>query len=750
MQTEVLLVGNPNAGKSTLFNQLTGLKQHVGNFPGITVEKKFGQLSGSADKSTQVVDLPGVYSLVGQQQTSEDERVTLKYLLNNNNSVVINVIDATCLERHLYLTLQLKELGCPLIVVLNKWDLVDKMQFEINISELERQLDCKVITLNSASHVDVKQITQAVEATQATDIKPYVVDYEQVIESQLSTSENRFVKLNQLIDKQYLGDEQLSKPTDNDFDTELEIASKRYQRCNDICKACTNDMTEHNHWLTEKLDTYLMRPMVALPLFLFSMYLMFMFAINVGGAFIDFFDIAAGAILVDGLAYQLNLWSWPQWLVVLLTDGVGAGVQTVATFIPLIFCLYLFLTALEQTGYLARAAVVTDRLMQKVGLPGSAFVPMIMGFGCTVPAVMATRTLKQKHERILAGAMSHFMVCGARLPVFALFAAAFFLENALHVVFVLYLLGILAAVLTGLVFRRTVIQGEASPFVIELPQYQLPHFSDLMHRTWQRVKAFVFGAGKTIVIMVTLLGVVNSLGKDGSFGNTGTDNSLLAAASQTITPVFAPMGIDDDNWQATVGIFTGLFAKEVLVATLNSLYQDSNAVEQEFNLSESLTEAVDSISVNLMAIADLLLDPLGLSVANVDTVEEAAESQGLTMTTLERLASHFDGKHGAFAYLLFILLYAPCASALGAMAREFNGRWALFIALWSTALAYVVATLYYQFATWQQMQSMQTITIAITLFVSAIIYKLMGHKAIATWLANGVEHANSNSKTACH
>lgn len=750
MQNEVLLVGNPNAGKSTLFNQLTGLKQHVGNFPGITVEKKFGQLSGSADKTTQVVDLPGVYSLVGQQQTSEDERVTLKYLLNANNSVVINVIDATCLERHLYLTLQLKELGCPMIVVLNKWDLVDKMQFEIDVAELERQLDCKVITLSSASHVDVTQIAQAIETTQTLEVKPYLVNYEQDIEAQLAKVDNRFVKLNQLIDQQYLGDEQSVKQANNEFDTELEIASKRYQRCNDICKACTNDMTEHHHWLTEKLDAYLMRPLVALPLFLLSMYLMFMFAINVGGAFIDFFDIAAGAILVDGLAYQLNLWSWPQWLVVLLTDGVGAGVQTVATFIPLIFCLYLFLTALEQTGYLARAAVVTDRLMQKVGLPGSAFVPMIMGFGCTVPAVMATRTLKQKHERILAGAMSHFMVCGARLPVFALFAAAFFLENALHVVFVLYLLGILAAVVTGLVFRRTVIQGEASPFVIELPQYQLPHFADLMHRTWQRLKAFVFGAGKTIVIMVTLLGVVNSLGKDGSFGNTGTDNSLLAAASQAITPVFAPMGIDDDNWQATVGIFTGLFAKEVLVATLNSLYQDSNAAEQEFDLSESLTEAVDSISDNLMAIADLLLDPLGLSVANVATVEEAAESQDVSMTTMERLASHFDGKHGAFAYLLFILLYAPCASALGAMAREFNGRWALFIAVWTTVLAYVVATLYYQFATWQQMQSMQSITIAITLLISVIIYKLMGHKAISTWLANGVEHVNSNSNATCH
>lgn len=743
MQSEVLLVGNPNAGKSTLFNQLTGLKQHVGNFPGITVEKKFGSFNSSSNENDfQVVDLPGVYSLVGQQQTSEDERVTLKYLLNSTNSIVLNVIDATSLERHLYLTLQLKELGLPMIIILNKWDMVEKSNLKIDVDTLAKELDCQVITLSSSGQVNVDDIANLAADVARSAVKHFQIQYTADTEQKLVGCDNRFVELNRLIDQQYLGN--------ITTDIELDVASMRYQRCNEVCQASIIQTHDTAHKLTEKLDHYLMRPLVALPLFLLSMYLMFMFAINVGGAFIDFFDIAAGAILVDGLAYLLNSWSWPQWLVVLLTDGVGAGVQTVATFIPLIFCLYLFLTALEQTGYLARAAVVTDRLMQKVGLPGSAFVPMIMGFGCTVPAVMATRTLKQKHERILAGAMSHFMVCGARLPVFALFAAAFFLENALHVVFLLYILGIVAAVLTGIVFRRTVIKGEASPFVIELPQYQLPHFADLMHRTWQRLKSFVFGAGKTIVIMVTLLGVFNSLGKDGSFGNTGTDNSLLAVTSQAITPAFAPIGIDEDNWQATVGIFTGLFAKEVLVATLNSLYQDPEESSDEFDLSEQLGEAVASIGDNLMAIADLLLDPLGLSSADVSSVEEAAESQDVSMTTMERLASHFDGKHGAFAYLLFILLYAPCASALGAMAREFNGRWAFFIALWTTVLAYVVAASYYQMATWTGLQSSQTLILSIILIISFILYRLMKVQYLADWLDRGAKRVKPNSNAACH
>ncbi|TRX56353.1 ferrous iron transport protein B [Thalassomonas sp. M1454] len=743
MQKEVLLVGNPNAGKSTLFNQLTGLKQHVGNFPGITVEKKFGSFNSSKYQDKfQVVDLPGVYSLVGQQQTSEDERVTLKYLLNSTNSIVLNVIDATCLERHLYLTLQLKELGLPMIIILNKWDMVEQSDLQIDVDTFAKELDCKVLTISSSKQIDIDEIAQAADAVATPEINSFKIEYNAETEQKLSASQNRFVEINNLIDQQYLGN--------ISTDVELDVASMRYQRCNEICQNSIIQTHQAQHKLTEKLDHYFMRPIVALPLFLLSMYLMFMFAINVGGAFIDFFDIAAGAILVDGLAHLLNSWSWPQWLVVLLTDGVGAGIQTVATFIPLIFCLYLFLTALEQTGYLARAAVVTDRLMQKVGLPGSAFVPMIMGFGCTVPAVMATRTLKQKHERILAGAMSHFMVCGARLPVFALFAAAFFLENALHVVFLLYILGICAAVLTGIVFRRTVIKGEASPFVIELPQYQLPHFADLMHRTWQRVKSFVFGAGKTIVIMVTLLGIFNSLGKDGSFGNTGTDNSLLAVASQTITPAFAPMGIEEDNWQATVGIFTGLFAKEVLVATLNSLYQDNEESNEEFDLGEQLNEAVASIGDNLMGIAELVLDPLGLTSADVASVEEAAETQEVSMTTMERLASHFDGKHGAFAYLLFILLYAPCASALGAIAREFNGRWAFFIALWTTALAYIVAASYYQVVTWTGLQSSQTWTLAVILIVSVIIYRLMKLPQLADWLDRGVKRVKTNSNATCH
>jgi len=738
---ELLLLGNPNAGKSTLFNQLTGLKQQIGNFPGITVDKSFGQFQ-SKNYPAKIVDLPGVYSLVPQQQTSQDERVALNYLLDVENAVVINVVDATCLERHLYLTIQLRELGIPMVLVLNKWDLAQKQQLNIDIEQLSHSLACPVITSNANQSNSIELLEKAL--VNLTDIEALQVDFISEVEDQLSlklAGKSRFQEILTLIERQF-------NEADS-FDVELEVASKRYQLCNSVVQQCIENSSNNEDVFTEKLDAWLLKPWVAIPTFLFSMYLMFMFAINVGGAFIDFFDIAAKALFVDGLAQLLNSWSFPEWLVVLLTEGAGTGVETVATFIPLIFCLYLFLTALEQSGYLARAAVVTDRIMQKMGLPGSAFVPLMMGFGCTVPAVMATRTLKQKRERILSSAMSHFMVCGARLPVFALFGAAFFLHNALQIVFLLYILGIVAALFTGVVFRKTVLAGDASPFIIELPQYQLPHFKDLFNRTWQRLKGFMFGAGRTIVLVVTILGVINSLGRDGSFGNAGTENSLLSTVGQVITPAFEPIGIEDDNWQATVGIFTGLFAKEVLVATLNSLYQEP-AKAEEFDLSEQLHAAVTSIGDNLADLKDKIFDPLGLSSADVHSVEEAANSQDVSMTTMERIASHFDGKAGAFSYMLFILLYAPCASALGAIAREFTGRWALFIALWATALAYTVATVFYQLSTLEGVFSSQSLTLILVLLFNALIYVALRSNYLKTWLVGGQSYVSSNSKAACH
>ena len=324
--------------------------------------------------------------------------------------------------------------------------------------------------------------------------------------------------------------------------------------------------------LSDRIDRVVLNRVLGIPIFLAVMYAMFMLTINVGGAFIDFFDILFGTILVDGFGALLGRLGSPDWLTALLADGVGGGIQTVATFIPIIGCLFLCLSALEDSGYMARAAFVMDRFMRTIGLPGKSFVPLIVGFGCNVPAIMAARTLENQRDRTMTIVMAPFMSCGARLPVYALFAAAFFPVGGQNLVFGLYLVGIGAAVLTGLVLKRTLLQGETSPFIMELPPYHLPAIGNVMIRTWDRLKGFVLRAGRVIVGVVVVIAFLNSWGSDGSFGNQDSDKSVLASIGRAMVPVFQPMGIDEDNWPATVGIFTGLLAKEAVVGTLDALY----------------------------------------------------------------------------------------------------------------------------------------------------------------------------------
>jgi ferrous iron transport protein B len=377
----------------------------------------------------------------------------------------------------------------------------------------------------------------------------------------------------------------------------------------------------------------------------------------------------------------------------------------VATFIPIIACLYLFLSVLEDTGYMARAAFVMDRAMRAIGLPGKAFVPMIVGFGCNVPAVMATRTLENQRERKLTILMNPFMSCGARLPVYALFVAAFFPSNGQNLVFLLYLIGILIAVLTGMVMRRTLLSGESAGFMMELPPYHLPTLKGVALRTWDRVKLFIRDAGKVIVVMVLALNLLNSIGSDGSIGKQRSDDSILATIGQSLTPLFSPLGISQENWPATVGIFTGVLAKEAVVGTLDSLYAQLAAEaagepedDSAFALWPALREAAATIPENLAAIGDLLLDPLSLDVGDISSVEAAAAAQEVDTSVFGAMALRFDGQAGAFAYLLFILLYFPCVATIGAITRETGGAWAGFVGAWTTGVAFTASTIFYQAA----------------------------------------------------
>jgi len=495
-------------------------------------------------------------------------------------------------------------------------------------------------------------------------------------------------------------------------DLDILIADRRYAFAGKAVAASVERPREASQSLTDRIDRVVLHRVLGIPIFLAIMYLMFMWTINVGSAFIDFFDLAVGAVLVDGLGHAMRAAGSPEWLAVLIADGIGGGIQTVATFIPVIAFLYIFLSILEDSGYLARAAFVMDRFMRMAGLPGKAFVPLIVGFGCNVPAIMGTRTLDKDSDRKTAIMMAPFMSCGARLPVYALFAAAFVPTNGQNLVFGLYLAGIGVAIMTGYIMKMTVTRGHASPLVMELPPYHMPTLRNVVFHTWERLKGFVLRAGRVIVLMVAFLSIVNAMDTSGNFGNADSDRSILAVASKAAAPVFEPMGLDERNWPAIVGIVTGVFAKEAVVGTLDSLYgalaRDAagQAPEEEKTTLEiigsGLSEALASIPANLADVAGTATDPLGLDIGAVDSPDAAAAEQAVTTGTFAEMQARFAGTAGAFAYMLFILLYTPCVAATGAIYREAGARWMTAALVWTTGIAYGAAVMAYQIATFAE------------------------------------------------
>lgn len=727
------VVGNPNCGKTTLFNALTGARQHVGNWPGVTVEQKIGEYTHQG-KQISLVDLPGTYSLEADDDSiSLDEKVARDYVASRQANLIINIVDASNIERNLYLTSQLIEMRVPMILVLNMMDAVKKRGIKIDLALLTQQMACPVVPVTAATGAGIKELRDAInKACISNPIPALLVEYHPAIESAVKqleaqiaqessalASDQRWLALrlleNDTLAKQLAGPAlqeyaaELRAEIEAETEDEIDIlaADARYGLVNQIVKTCVCKLNEVSRNTTDKIDSVVLNRFLGIPIFLLVMYAMFMFTINIGSAFVDFFDQAVGALLVDGLNALLTGLSWPDWLVVLVSSGIGGGIQVVSTFIPIVGFLFIFLSMLEDSGYMSRAAFVMDRFMCIIGLPGKSFVPMIVGFGCNVPAIIATRTLDNQRDRVLTNLMNPFMSCGARLPVYALFAAAFFPVGGQNLVFGLYLFGIVVAVLTGLIMRHTLLRGSPTPFLMELPAYHLPTLRGVFTKTWERLRTFIFNAGKVIVPMVLVLNVLNSLGMDGSFGQENSDKSVLSEIGRTLTPVFQPMGIEHDNWPATVGIFTGVLAKEAVVGTLDALYSqmavsDQPQEEKDFDLQEALTEACQTVPDNLLAIADKLLDPLGLGIANVADQAAAAEQQQVKIDTFGVMQAHFDGQIGAFAYLLFILLYAPCVAATAAIYKETNGQWALFVVCWTTFIAYLTATLFYQGMTYAQ------------------------------------------------
>ncbi len=719
----VCCIGNPNCGKTTLFNALTGSHQEVGNWPGVTVDKKVGYFTHKGVEYA-LVDLPGIYSAAPGTTSGEDERVARDYLLTGEAEAVINIIDASNLERNLYLTAQLIEMRLPVLVVVNMLDIARQQRIEINLETLSAKLGCPVVGIVASREEGLEKLRNAISAflknptvpPNRVEHHPSVARAIRDIEAQLSEAgvehpewyAAQFVeeapgleaKLPQVdCAPMRARAEDLQKELTGTVD--IEVATARYAFVEAAVSPAVSRAGEEGLTLSEKIDRVVLHRALGIPIFLLVMYVMFLFTQNLGAAFIDFFEILVGGLLVETLGDGMRAMGCPEFLTVLIADGIGGGIRTVSTFIPVVFFLYLFLAVLEDSGYMARAAFVMDRLMRGLGLPGKAFVPLIVGFGCNVPAVMAARTMDRTTDRIITTLMAPFMSCGARLPIYVLFAAAFFPTTGQNLVFGLYVVGILGAVATGWMLKKTALPGAATHFVMEIPPYHVPTVRGVLTRTKERVTSFTLRAGQTIVVIVAALTFMNSLGTDGTFGNDNADRSVLSAVGRTITPVLEPLGVREDNWPAAVGIFTGVFAKEAVIGSLNSLYaggadavSGASRPREDESILGLFKAAGRSVVENLSGLAETFSDPLGLTAAgDPAAAEELADAE-----TLTALRAHFGSASAAFAYLLFVLLYTPCSATIAAIRRELGAGWTWFAAVWNTVLAYAVAVSWYQFS----------------------------------------------------
>ena len=664
------IVGNPNCGKTTLFNGLTGSHQHIGNWPGVTVEKKegFTQVEGKdgGGEPIRVVDLPGIYSLTA---TSEDEKVSLEYVLTHEADLYINVLDATTLERNLYLTLLLCELKLPMVLVVTMMDIVRQRNVRVDLARLSEHFGVPVVGMDATKSSDIRKLTGVLgEYLVAGRVPTVSLDYDQTLD-------------------------------------EIELAGARYAFIENMLKDVVVSVP-HKVYTSEKIDRVVLNRFLGIPLFLGMMYFVFWFTQAVGGAFIDFFDGIGDTVFVSGLGWLLSQVHAPGWLIAIVANGAGTAIQTVMTFLPPVGFMFLALSVLEDSGYMARAAFVMDRFMRWIGLPGKSFVPMLVGFGCSVPAIMATRTLESKRDRFLTVFMAPFMSCGAKLPIWVLFGAAFFPQNPGRLVFLIYVTGIVLGIVTGLVLKHTLFQGEPTHFIMELPPYHCPRPKQIFLHAWERLKIFIWRAGKFIVPMVLVLGVLNTVGTDGSVGRDSSKESLLSVVGKVITPVFEPIGVEADNWPASVSIFTGLFAKESVVGTMKGLYGQQaarvNSEEEVVNSEEEddysfwggIRDAFATIPANLSCVFGRFADPLDWSGASEEV--EGVEHEAEISSAVDSLRRHFPkGFHQVFAFLLFVLLYVPCLAATGVVYREIGKLYGTIFVGYLTTLGWSVATIYH-------------------------------------------------------
>lgn len=653
----IALVGNPNSGKTTLFNALTGSNQHVGNWPGVTVEKKEGKVRYK-DIEYNVVDLPGTYSLGAY---SEDELVARDFILKGNPDIVINVVDATNIERNLYLTTQLLEMGVKVVIALNMMDEVKSKNIYIDMENLSKKLGVPVVATVASKRRGLddllKETVLSFDRKQINHSPKYGENIERElknIKEVLSESDLEY-PMDWIAIKVLEGDreviehireknspdivDKILEAGNGSSDYELEIIDKRYSFIDNIIKHSVVRPDDNKETLTDRIDKVVTHKYLGLPIFAVIMFVIFQLTFVIGedllGGFVASSIESFGEIILESLE-NLNA---PPMLISFIVEGIISGVGAVFEFIPLIVVLYFFIGILEDTGYMARAAYVMDGIMRSLGLHGKTFISMIVGFGCNVPGIMATRTLESKKDKMIAILINPFMSCGARLPIYLVFIAAFFPDNGGLVLFSLYALGIIMALVVGRIFSKTLFKEESSHFIMELPPYRLPSFRSVLRDMWDKVWDFIHRAGTVIFVVVSILWLLSIL----PMGvEPYSQESILGQIGTLIAPIFKPAGFG--TWQASVSLFAGIAAKEAVVAILGMVYA-----------------GVSEGSELIYAIRDVFT-PLT-----------------------------------AISFMVMVLFYTPCAAVIATVKKETNSyKWAIFMALYTFFIGWIGAVLVYQ------------------------------------------------------
>ena len=699
MSIKIALAGNPNCGKTTLFNALTGSNQFVGNWPGVTVEKKEGKLKGHKDVT--IMDLPGIYSL---SPYTLEEVVARNYLINEMPDAIINIVDGTNLERNLYLSTQIMELGIPVVMAINMMDLVQKSGNKIHIDKLSKKLGCEVVEISALKGTGImKAAEKAISAAQskkktipvhefAQDVEDAIKSVENKLTGTVAEAQKRFFAI-KLIEKDDKIVEQMKSVPDVSYevkaledkfddDTESIITNERYVYISSIIGQCyTKSSTGKKLTTSDKIDRIVTNRWLELPIFAVVMWVVYYVSVTTVGTIVTDWtnDVLFGEIIPPAVESALEAVNCAAWLQGLILDGIVAGVGAVLGFVPQMLVLFLFLAFLESCGYMARVAFIMDRIFRKFGLSGKSFIPMLIGSGCGVPGVMASRTIENDRDRKMTIMTTTFVPCGAKLPIIAMIAGAFF-NNSGWVATSSYFVGIAAIICSGIILKKTkMFAGEPAPFVMELPAYHWPTVGNILRSMWERGWSFIKKAGTIILLSTIVLWFLMGFGwEGGSFGMVEElNNSILAKIGSAIAWIFAPLGWTKagEGWKMAVAAVTGLIAKENVVATFGMLF------------------------------------------GFAEVAEDGAEIWGNLAQVMTPIA--------AYGFLVFNLLCAPCFAAMGAIKREMNNaKWFWFAIGYQCGLAYVVSLCIYQIGTLLTGGGFGIGTVVAFVLVAAFLYLL--------------------------